>query len=168
MNVKRHHLFSRGLSYRPLEARHRIVSTPTTLFTVYTLSPNVARRFTYAEKGKGVAGPEPAPLGIRIRAPHLDTSELVKKNALTLIGRLINPQKQRLRSMLSYFSNKWELRGLARGSNLEHDCFQFRFDYEDDLKKVLDNRPYQYSRWMVILQRWEPIISPSFPSKIPF
>lgn len=33
---------------------------------------------------------------------------------------------------------------------------------------VLANRPYQYGRWMIILQQWEPIISPYFPSQIPF
>ena len=36
------------------------------------------------------------------------------------------------------------------------------------MKKVLDNRPYQVGRWMIILQRWEPIISPTFPSQILF
>lgn len=33
---------------------------------------------------------------------------------------------------------------------------------------MLDNRPYHFSYWMVILQWWEPIISPSFPSMNPF
>ncbi|CAA7058563.1 unnamed protein product [Microthlaspi erraticum] len=51
-----------------------------------------------------------------------------------------------MRAMLPYFSNKWELRGTAEGSDLGNGCFQFRFDYEDDLRKVLENRPYQYSR----------------------
>lgn len=48
------------------------------------------------------------------------------------------------------------------------NCFQFRFELEEDLKGVLANRPYQFSRWMIVLQRWEPIISSTFPSQIPF
>lgn len=36
------------------------------------------------------------------------------------------------------------------------------------LRKVLDNRPYHFGYWMIILQRWEPVISSSFPSMIPF
>ncbi|CAL9224796.1 unnamed protein product [Arabidopsis halleri] len=32
----------------------------------------------------------------------------------------------------------------------------------------LSNRPYHFDQWMVILERWEPVISASFPSKIPF
>ncbi|CAA7058136.1 unnamed protein product [Microthlaspi erraticum] len=129
---------------------------------------DIARRFTYAEKGKGIApsvSPNPR---LRIRAPAMDTSDLVQKNALTLIGRLTNPAEQLMRSMLPYFSNKWELRGNVLGSDLGNGNFQFRFDYDDDLRKVLENRPYQYSRWMLILEKWEPVISPLFPSQIPF
>ncbi|XP_056864010.1 uncharacterized protein At4g02000-like [Raphanus sativus] len=44
----------------------------------------------------------------------------------------------------------------------------FRFEDEEDLQLVLDNRPYHHNYWMVILQRWEPVISDSFPSMIPF
>lgn len=36
------------------------------------------------------------------------------------------------------------------------------------MDKVLINRPYHYHHWMVILQRWEPVISSTFPSHIPF
>lgn len=46
--------------------------------------------------------------------------------------------------------------------------FKFQFDSESDLVSVLANRPYHFAKWMVILQRWEPTVSPSFPSLIPF
>lgn len=128
----------------------------------------MARRFTNAEKGKAIDTSSVSPPRKRIRAPPVDTSDLVKENALTLIGRLTNPREQRLWSMIPFISKKWELRGRAVGSDLGNSCFQFRFDYEDDLLKVLANRPYQYNRWMLILQKWEPIISPDFPSQIPF
>lgn len=128
----------------------------------------MARRFTYAEKGKDIDTSLNSPPRKRIRAPPLDTSDLVRENALTLMGLLTNPREQKLWSMIPFMSKRWELRGKAIGSDLGNNCFQFRFDYEDDLQKVLDNRPYQYSRWMLILQRWEPIISPNFPSQIPF
>ncbi|KAL0824621.1 hypothetical protein Bca101_048298 [Brassica carinata] len=54
------------------------------------------------------------------------------------------------------------------GSDLGMGMFQFQFERESDLLTVLDKRPYHYARWMVILQRWEPTISPDFPSMIPF
>lgn len=33
---------------------------------------------------------------------------------------------------------------------------------------VLEQRPYHYARWLIIIQRWEPTVSPTFPSLIPF
>ena len=104
----------------------------------------------------------------RIRAPTLDNADLIRENSLILMGRLTNPEIQRLWSLISFLSNRWNLRDKATGSDLGRGCFQFRFDYEEDLQKVLDNRPYHFDQWMVILQRWEPVISASFPSQIPF
>lgn len=46
--------------------------------------------------------------------------------------------------------------------------FQFRFESENDLLSVLAKGPYHHKRWMLLLQRWEPIISPTFPSSISF
>lgn len=46
--------------------------------------------------------------------------------------------------------------------------FQFQFANEQDLLKALENQPFHFSRWMVILQRWEPTLEKSFPSHIPF
>ncbi|CAA7026172.1 unnamed protein product [Microthlaspi erraticum] len=56
-------------------------------------------------------------------SPAMDTSDLVRKNALTLIGRLTDPSEQRMRTMLPYFSNKWELRGNITGADLGNASF---------------------------------------------
>lgn len=98
----------------------------------------------------------------------LDNAALIKANELTLIGRLTNPQIQKIWALIPSLPKKWHLQGRAVGSDLGNNCFQFRFEREDDLQRVLDNRPYHFAYWMVILQRWEPIISPAFPSMIPF
>ena len=71
-------------------------------------------------------------------------------------------------ALISLLPRKWNIRGRAVGSDLEQNCFQFRFENEDDLQSVLANRPYHFNFWMVILQKWEPVISASFPSQIPF
>lgn len=104
----------------------------------------------------------------RIKAPYVDNSALIKENALTLIGRVTNPQEQRIWALLPSLPRKWHLQGRITCSDLGNGCFQFRFEKEEDLKRVLDNRPYHFAYWMVIIQRWEPIISASFPSQIPF
>lgn len=95
-------------------------------------------------KGKDKVSEYSPPPRRRVRAPDLDTSDLIEENSLTLMGRFTNPTKQRLWSFFPFISNRWNLRGRAIGADLGKGCFQFRFDYEEDLQKVLDNRPYHF------------------------
>lgn len=104
----------------------------------------------------------------RIRAPEIDTSALIKDNTLTLIGRVTNAKEQPVGSLISSLPRNWSLQGRVTGADLELNSLQFHFEQEEDMKKVLANRHYYYHNWMVILQKWEPIISPTFPSHIPF
>lgn len=104
----------------------------------------------------------------RIRAPKFDTSVLIRDNALTLIGRVTNPKEKPIGSLLAALPRKWSLKGQITGLDLRQACFQFRFELEEDLKYILKNIPYNYNHWMVIIQRWELVISPLFPSQIPF
>ncbi|KAJ4876929.1 Uncharacterized protein Rs2_41947 [Raphanus sativus] len=127
----------------------------------------MARRYTAEEKGKSATGNLTAQPRIRISAPDFDPAELIRENSCTLVGRLTNPKEQRMSSVLSYLAKKWGVES-ASGSDLGRDCFQFRLNSEKEILEILYNRPYQYGRWMIIVQRWEPIISPNFPSQIPF
>lgn len=127
----------------------------------------MARRFSKEEKGKGLVSEDKETYIKRIKVPCVDNSALIKENALTLIGRVTNPKEQRIWALIPALPRKWHLQGRATGSDLGNGCFQFRFEREDDLR-VLDNRPYHFAYWMVIIQKWEPIISASFPSQIPF
>lgn len=129
---------------------------------------DMAPRYTEAEKEKNHLNEDQERKVMRIKAPNLDNSALIQDNALTLIGRLTNPQEQRMWALIPALPRKWNLQGRVVGSDLGNHCFQFRFEKEEDLRRVLENRPYHFSYWMIILQRWEPIISSSFPSLIPF
>ena len=80
----------------------------------------------------------------------------------------MNPAEQCVEALISALPRKWILRGRVSGFGLGRNCFQFRFKLEEDLKGVLANRPYHFCHWMLVLQRWEPVISSSFPSQIPF
>ncbi|XP_048630748.1 uncharacterized protein LOC125604373 [Brassica napus] len=126
-------------------------------------------RYTAAEKGKALASNPPSlgPPRLRMRAPDFDPTDLIKENSLTLVGRLTNTREQRMSAVLPYLARKWNL-DVSSGSDLGNGCFQFRFNREEDLRDTLHNRPYQYGRWMIIIQRWEPVISQTFPSQIPF
>lgn len=103
-------------------------------------------------------------LNASVSAPEFDTSTLIKENALTAIGRVVKPKDQPIGALFSALPRKCSLKGGISGSDLGLHCFQFRFELEEDLLKVLAQRPYHYNHWIVILQRWEPVISPTFPS----
>ncbi|KAG2245262.1 hypothetical protein Bca4012_024230 [Brassica carinata] len=79
------------------------------------------RRYSAEEKAKGTASAtDTANLKPckRIQAPEIDTSRLINENALTLIGRVLNPKKQPIGALISGLPRKWTLRGGATGSDL--------------------------------------------------
>ncbi|CAN7115362.1 unnamed protein product, partial [Brassica rapa subsp. narinosa] len=127
------------------------------------------RRLSSAEKGKGMEiGPHQPLRAARVKAPAPDNSELIRKHHLTLIGRVTNKTTQKVWSLIPFFTEHWKTEFKPVGSDLGNGMFQFQFEREADLLSVLEQRPYHYARWMIILQRWEPTISPNFPSLIPF
>lgn len=127
----------------------------------------MAKRFSAADKGKSIVGNPSVPPRIWILAPNFDPSELIKENMLALVGRLTNPKEHKMSSDLPSLAKKWNV-DPSTGSDLGRDCSQFRLATEEDIQEVLKNRPYQYRRWMLKVQRWEPNISQSFQSQILF
>lgn len=121
------------------------------------------------EKGKGIAptnGPAKKP-PVRILATQ-DTENLVEANRLSLIGRLTNTTVQKPRAVIDFMVQVWNLEGRVTGRTLGLDKFQISFESEHDLTQVLNKGPYHYKRWMLILQRWEPVVSTLLPSIISF
>lgn len=110
----------------------------------------------------------PAPRTARVRLPEPDNSDLLKKHTLTLIGRMTNPSVQKVGALIPFFIDHWKADIPPVGSDLGSGMFQFQFELESDLVTVLAKQPYHYSRWMIILERWVPTLSPTFPSMIPF
>lgn len=127
----------------------------------------MAHRFSRSEKGKWTAAPVLAKRP-PLRIPASNNNELIAANKLTLIGRVTNPILQRIRAVVDFFPQIWNLEGRVEGRELGPEKFQMRFLSEEDLERVLSKGPNHYKRWMLILQKWEPIISESFTSKITF
>ena len=71
-------------------------------------------------------------------------------------------------SILPFLSDHWKLSSRPIGADLGNGLFQFHFANEKDLNSALNNQPYHFSQWMVILQKWEPTLDRSFPSQISF
>ncbi|KAL0721260.1 hypothetical protein Bca4012_035859 [Brassica carinata] len=129
-------------------------------------------RISREEKGKGIASDPPQPpqppRSGRIRAQVLDNEDRLQKLSLTLIGRATNRSVQKTWSIIPFLTEHWKSYGRPVGSDLGNGLFQFQFEKEADLLAILDKRPFHFARWMIILQRWEPTTSTSFPSLIPF
>lgn len=126
-------------------------------------------RLSREDKGKSV-GMEPflAPRTARVKAQVPDNSDRLHQHSLTLIGRVTNQSVQKMWSLIPFFTDLGKSEQRPVGSDLGNGMFQFQFAQEADLLAVLEKRPFHFARWMVIVQRWEPTVSNSFPSLIPF
>lgn len=146
-----------------------LLPTPPSKLSKTTRLSMAHRRISSAEKGKGLDLSTQQPLrAARVKVPLPDNSELLRKHSLTLIGRVTNKTTQKVWSLIPFFTEHWKTEFKPVGSDLGNGMFQFQFELEADLLSVLEQRPYHYARWLIILQRWEPTVSPSFPSLIPF
>lgn len=127
----------------------------------------MARRYSRDEKGKWKDDKlhQRKPL---VRIPETDVSDLIEQNKFTLIGRVTNPSIQKTRALVDFFLQQWQVVGRITGRDLGPSLFQFNFESEKDLQTILSRAPFHFKNWMFILQRWEPIVSETFPALIPF
>lgn len=128
----------------------------------------MAYRYSRSEKGKWAAGPSGKSRRPPVKIPEADTRALIEEHRFTLIGRVTNQSMQKTRALVDFFLQHWKVQGSITGRELGPQLFQFKFDSEQDLKKVLLEGPYHFKKWMMILQRWEPIVSDYFPALILF
>ncbi|KAF3517462.1 hypothetical protein DY000_02059674 [Brassica cretica] len=95
-------------------------------------------------------------------------TELIEDNKLTLLGRVTNPTVQKPQWVLDWLIQYWNLESAVTGRTLGHDLFQVKFETEEALQSVMRRAPFHYKRWMIILQKWEPVISTAFAKITPF
>ncbi|CAN6871054.1 unnamed protein product [Brassica oleracea] len=94
---------------------------------------------------------------LKISVPHFDNSDLIKSYSKTLIGRCMNPEEQDVKALLVMLPKIWKVR-----------MFQFHFEKDEDIETVLEMQPFHFDYWMLSLARWQPRMSRSLPSEIPF
>lgn len=128
----------------------------------------MTHRYSRSAKEKWIAASRRPPRRPPVVIPTSDNTQLIEENKLTLIGRVTNPMVQKTRALVDFFTQHWSTVGAITGRDLGPHLFQFRFESEQDLQAILRKAPYHFKKWMIILQRWEPIISDKFPAKIPF
>lgn len=128
----------------------------------------MANRLTRGDKEKWIAEKSRHVRRPPVKIPVADTNALIEENRLTLIGRVTNPAVQKTRALVDFFIQHWHVSGQITGKALGPSLFQFKFENERDLQLILEKGPYHFKRWMLILQRWEPVVSDNFPALIPF
>ncbi|XP_013607906.1 uncharacterized protein LOC106368112 [Brassica napus] len=77
-----------------------------------------------------------------------------ERNSMSLIGRLLNPQCQKMSDLILEMPRKWQLYDRVKGVALSKDRFQFIFKYERDLLDVLNRGPHTSNMWSIVLERW--------------
>ncbi|KAL0706608.1 hypothetical protein Bca4012_073034 [Brassica carinata] len=125
-------------------------------------------RLSRSDKEKWTVDPRRPHKRPPVKIPATNTNALIEEHMFTLIGRVTNPSVQKTRALVDFFLQHWKVTGTISGRDLGPYLFQFKFDSEKDLQSILIGAPYHFKRWMIILQRWEPIVSDYFPALIPF
>ncbi|RID72174.1 hypothetical protein BRARA_C04079 [Brassica rapa] len=128
----------------------------------------MARRYSRHEKEKWVPSVQSVPKRPPVQIPPSNNENLIAANKLTIMGRVTNPTLQRPRAVVDFLPQIWNLEGRMTGRELGPEKFQMKFESEEDLLSVLNKGPYHYKKWMILLQRWEPVVSEAFPSSISF
>lgn len=86
--------------------------------------------------------------------PDLPEFSSAEDNALSLIGRALNPECQRMSGLILTMPRKWQKEGRVRGIALSREKFQFIFQTEHDLVDVLEKGIQTFNEWALVLERW--------------
>lgn len=78
----------------------------------------------------------------------------IEASALSLIGRALNPECQKMSTLILSMPRKWQKEGKVRGVALSQEKFQFIFNNEHDLLDVLEKGVHTSNEWPVVLERW--------------
>lgn len=83
--------------------------------------------------------------------PEFNSSE---QNTRSIIGRILNPDHQKVSDVVFDMPRKWQIKDRVRGVALSKDRFQFIFKYELDLEEVLQKGVHCYNQWALVMERW--------------
>lgn len=84
------------------------------------------------------------------------------KNALSVIGRILNPDSQRMSNLILDMPRKWQLYDRVKEVALSKERFQFIFKYEHDLEDILKKGVHSFNLWTIAIERWVEKPPPDF------
>ncbi|KAL1225415.1 hypothetical protein V5N11_009068 [Cardamine amara subsp. amara] len=77
-----------------------------------------------------------------------------ENNILSIIGRVLNPEKQKISNLILDMPRKWKLYDRVRGIALSQEKFQFIFKCKQDMEMILEKEVHTYNEWTLVLERW--------------
>lgn len=86
--------------------------------------------------------------------PELPGFSSAEENKLSLIGRILNPHRQKMPNLIRRMPRKWQKEGKVLGIALSQERFQFIFKTEHDLLDVLERGVHTFEEWVIVLESW--------------
>lgn len=86
--------------------------------------------------------------------PNLPQFKSTEKNVLSIMGKVLNPDCQKMSSLVLDMSRKWGIHNRVRGVALSRDRFQFVFKYEEDMNETMDKAVHTYNEWSMVIDKW--------------
>lgn len=86
--------------------------------------------------------------------PNLPQYSAVERNKLSIVGRILNPECQKVRDVILDMPRKWQVYDRVKGFALSKTMFQFVFKYEHDLEEVLRKMVWTCKEWSIVIDRW--------------
>lgn len=87
--------------------------------------------------------------------PDLPQYSSCQNNSISLIGRILNPDCQKISNLIREMPRKWQKYDRVRGIALSPERFQFIFKHEHDLVDVYEKGVHSFNDWTLAIERWE-------------
>lgn len=86
--------------------------------------------------------------------PNLPQYSSCQNNSISLIGRILNPDCQKISNLIREMPRKWQKYDRVRGIALSSERFQFIFKHEHDLVEVYEKGVHSSNDWTIAMERW--------------
>lgn len=87
-----------------------------------------------------------------INLPDIPRFKVFDESAISILGRLVNPDCQQMSRMIEDMPRVWRMTGRVRS----REKFQFILQREEDLQAVLFDRPWSFNHWTMLMEKWTP------------
>lgn len=139
---------------KPHELAISHLSSSSFLRELFPLLPCSSAQTTMTFFGKLISSDKDIKKRKPLKLPPIDKNQVLKRFKRTLVGRplLREVQDHKLQALTGFLPTIWQCEGRVQGFEMGDGRVHFRFQNEDDLLVVMENRPYHYDGSMIALE----------------